>query len=286
MPPTTTTIPPDGACLIVVDEESIDGTISTILAASAAHGVTADSLVNGDNPGVDGNPWLLWSTDFAGDVAVLPTGIVGDEGWFTLPPDAPWSLQDFVDGVVSQTDLASVGDVMPIRNQDLATMVGMTCVAVVYDGDVAMAYEPITANLQGDRYGLFAFTILEVQLPGTIDESQDATSLYDVTIVVEEPIEWTDRFAITIRDHEPDDIRIGARWNSNQSLSLIFGKSDFSPDAVMTVSVEGFSFEAAMQWSVEQDRYEYVVDTGGVVLSGLRVSIQTDEGGVDNSVVE
>ena len=84
-----------GICLVIIDQEGIDNDIKTIEAAAASHGVLPDVLVNDDRPTEVGNPPLVWNTDFAGDVVLLPTGQVDDEGWFAPPP--PPAIR-YVDG--------------------------------------------------------------------------------------------------------------------------------------------------------------------------------------------
>ena len=116
--------------------------------------MTADFLVNDDMPTEVGNPPLRWNTMFPGDVVLLPSGQVDDEGWFALPDSTPFfSLEDFVEGTVPQSLLDKIEDVVPLRNQDLVELIGKTCVAVVYDNDISMNYgePPINANLQGAR---------------------------------------------------------------------------------------------------------------------------------------
>ena len=140
-----------------------------------------------------GNPWLLWNVIGAGDKALLPSGEVKDEGLYRIPdspmyldgPPVPWTVQEFVDGVVPQDELDKIEGIVPLRNHDLEDLVGQTCVAVVYDSDISINYDPINGNLQGGRHGLFAFTVGEVKSPGSIPESTSDTSLLDLWIEVE-----------------------------------------------------------------------------------------------------
>ncbi len=53
--------PESPMCLLIIDEDTIDNDISTIMEAAASHGVTPDELVNDDHPTEVGNPWLLWN---------------------------------------------------------------------------------------------------------------------------------------------------------------------------------------------------------------------------------
>ena len=193
-------------CLLLIDEDTIDNNISTIEAKAAEHGETSDWLVNDDSPTETGNPPLRWNEFFPGDLVLLPGGEVQDEGMFTLPPcieyaddrgpgDYPgvWVeypdykafVQAFIAGTVPKEQLDKILGVKPLRNNDLRSLVGRTCIAVVYDSDISINYEPIYGNLQGARYGLFRFTTLGTQLPGSIPESTSSTSLLDIWVAVE-----------------------------------------------------------------------------------------------------
>ena len=67
--------------------------------------------------------------------------------------------------------------------------------------------------------------------------------------------------------------------------------------AYMTVSVDGadegydpnvepFILEAPMTYNANEDRYEFELSNVGVNLDGRRLSIQTDEGGAYNVIIE
>jgi hypothetical protein len=277
---------PDGEGLIIIDEETIDNGRFSVEWFADMHGVAPDFLVNDDDPTEVGNPPLRWNVLFPGDVVVLPGGQVDEEGFFALPPDTPFTLADYVAGTVPQSALDPVFDVMPFRNHDLYDLVGKTCVAVVYDSDISMNYLPIQGNLQGARYGLFRFQVLDVVVPGSLPESGSSTSLYDVMLMVLPPAEPTFRHALPIRDHEPDSISITrARYTDSTDLLQVWGVSNFAPGAVMTVSVQDFILEAPMTYNPAQGRYEYTVVTP-VDLDGRRVLISTDEGGAYNAYIE
>ena len=214
-----------------------------------------------------------------------------------LPEEIPWPLQDFVDGVVPQDQLDKIPDVMPLRNQDLARLVGRTCTAVVYDSDISMNYHPINANLQGARYGLFTFTVLGLEVPGSLPESGSSTSLYDLWLRVEPPMDGVEGFLVTVRDHEPDAIAIvTARYVPDTDRLLVIGESNFAPGAFMTVSVDGpdagtdllvdpFLVEAPMTFSPEGGTYHHD-ETTATDLAGRRILISTDEGGSYNDYIQ
>lgn len=70
-----------------------------------------------------------------------------------------------------------------------ARLSGRTYTAVAYDNDISMNYEQIYANLQGERYGLFSFTVLEVVVPHRLPETESDTSLYELCMRIEPPLE-------------------------------------------------------------------------------------------------
>jgi len=268
----------DCLCVVIIDEDTIDNDIKTIEAAAASHGIQPDRLVNDDRPTEVGNPWLRWNTLFPGDVVLLPAGQVDDEGLFAPPPDPPWSLEDYVAGIVPQSQLDKIDDVMPLRNHDLYRLIGRTCIAVVYDSDISMNFKPINGNLQGARYGLFAFTVLDVELPGTLAESGSSTSLYDLLIRVEPEQDGVcvEGFEVPIFDDEPDSIQFTRKRLRGNKLE-VWATSNYAPAASMTISIDGFVLEAPMTYNAMRNRYEYTVTAPN--LSGRRVMISTDFGG-------
>ena len=307
-PPVTddeTVTVPLGVCLVIIDEETIDNAISTILAAAAAHGVTGDFLTNDDSPTEVGNPPLRWNVNFAGDIVKLPGGQRDDEGLFALPEtiryaddrtladfglttSAEW-IAAFVAGTLPQAALDKVRDVMPLRNQDLAALVGRTCVGVVYDSNISINFQPLNASLMGGRYGLFTFTVLAVEVPGSTPESQSSTSLYDLWVQVEEPLGGGAPLQINLVDHPPDTVQITTAKQKANGKLFIFADSDFAPTAITTVSIDGsdagadpnvdpFALEANMPFRPAKQRYEFV-EMVAVDLTGRRVSVQTNEGG-------
>lgn len=274
-----------GDCLVIIDLDTIDNDISTIEAAAASHNELPGVLINDDHPTETSNPPLHWNELYAGDIVVLPGGKVDDEGIFALPPNTPFTIADYAAGIVPQADLDPVYDVMPLRNHDIYSMIGLTCVAVVYDSDISQNFVVIQGNLQGGRLGLFRFTVLDVLLPGTIPESQSSTSLYDLVVRVETPALPTIRYDVVIRDHEPDSIQTTrANYDSTTGVLEVWGTSNFAPTAIMTVSIDGFVLEAPMTYNSTDGRYEYSIVTG-TDLDGRRVMISTDEGGSYNVTI-
>ena len=201
--------------------------------------------------------------------------------------------------------MAIRGATTPLRNQDLARLKGLTCVAVVYDSDINMSYEQIYANLQGERYGLFSFTVLEVQVPYRLPETQSDTSLYELCMRVEPPQEPGLGFEVDVHDHEPDAVEIKLAVYSGGTLT-VHAESDFAPGtdladqffpATMTVSVDGLDSDGdgcftpflleveMMMFNADENRHEFEFDTG-VDLRGRHLSIQSDHGGTYNAFIE
>ena len=89
-----------------------------------------------------------------------------------------------------------------------------------------------------------------------------------------------------MRDHEPDSIQTTrASYEPDSNLLEVFGKSKFSPAALMTVSIEDFVLEDPMTFNPSTEEYEYVITTSED-LRGRRVTISTDEGGAYNDFIQ
>jgi hypothetical protein len=187
---------------------------------------------------------------------------------------------------------------MPMRNQDLAQLVGETCVAVVYDSDISINYEPLTGNLQGARYGLFHFRVEALEVAGSIPENKSDTSFHGLWLRVlgepgpgGEPLDF-----VEVRDHEPDAIEI-TRSRCRDNVLEVIGESDWAPGAIMKVSVDGpdkgtdplvdpFLTEEEMDY-IGRGRYRLRLPMGPFTescsdLTKRRLSIDTDEGGAYN----
>jgi hypothetical protein len=94
-------------------------------------------------------------------------------------------IQDFVAGVIPQEDLDPVYGVMPLGNEEIQALVGRSIVGIVYDSDISINYEPLQANLQGERYGQLLFTVLDAVPPGGLPESGSSDSLWDVLVRID-----------------------------------------------------------------------------------------------------
>ncbi len=250
-------------------------------------------------------------------------------------------LAAFGYGVIPQNQLDPVDNVHPLRNQDLVNLVGRTCTAVVYDSDISMNYLTQQASLQDERMGLFSFTVLAVEVPGDmpdanctstsfvangnvvatdgewpceLPESKSSTSLYDLWLRVEDPIDPGQGYYVQPRDHEPDTAQMNTHEYSSGTLT-IEADSDFPAQsdcsylpftsqypwnplsidpninqACMTTSVDGPDlggdpnvdpsvFEQQMTWNGSEWVY---TDSIAENLDGRRAMISTDEGGSYN----
>lgn len=155
------------SCILLMDEDSIDNDIPSIIQAAQSKGISVDALINKNNPTQQGNPALLWNTSYSGDTVTIPTGQTGDEGVFSLPQilngkNGSLSLNDFLAGNEPQADLDEVQNVQPLGNAQLNGLAGKSCTAIVYDSDISINVAPLQANLQGARLGQFKFTVQAV----------------------------------------------------------------------------------------------------------------------------
>jgi hypothetical protein len=259
--------------------------------------------------------------DPGGDLVLFPTGQVDDEGWFNLPDEihyvdghasphcgasshTEW-FEKFREGTIPQRCLDKIANVQPLDNQDLAQLVGETCIAVVYDSDISMNYEPIYANLQGARYGLFHFTVEALEVWGSIPENKSDSSSYGLWLRVEgippeggAPLDF-----VEVRDHEPDQVEITRARCSSNTLTVT-SESDFTPfnapGASMTASVDGpdrGTNEEVVPFLVEEPmdyigrgrwRLQYNMSQVPENCSNIRkrrLSTQTKDGGIYNDRV-
>jgi len=191
-----------------------------------------------------------------------------------------------VNGTVPQDQLDKIDDVMPLRNHALFDLVGKTCVAVVYDSDISINFQPLLGNLQGDRYGLFAFTVLEVIVAGSLDESGSSTSLYDLRVRVEGPQQFTAAYQTPIDEDPPDTVAMPVRTYDNGTMILtVEATSSQSPGAMLTVSVDGVSLEKTMTYNAGTMSYEFS-QFSATNLDGRRIAVSSSEGGTFRDLVQ
>ncbi len=129
----------------------------------------------------------------------------------------------------------------------MATMVGETCVALVWDSDIGMDYNNRrTANLQGARLGLFTFEVLDVVKPqatvpgfagSPIPASTDSTSFFDVIIEVLPP-ETPDPAGFPVNDVLlPDTVQITS-FEFTNGLLTVRAETD-NRNAQLYIAIEG-----------------------------------------------
>jgi hypothetical protein len=160
--------------LLVLDKDGIDY-------GPPPHLLPEDA-VDPDNAGIGVRDGLHYFQSHVDSQVVLPSGNAGNDGWFALR-SAPiaWDssegandgLKNFAiagPGLGSPDDngdreslLSSVSDVVPIRADGLAMLVGRTVCALVYSGDITVtAGSPPMASLQGPTLGRMAFSIVSL----------------------------------------------------------------------------------------------------------------------------
>ena len=208
---------------------------------------------------------------------------------------------------------------MPLRNQEIESLVGQTCVAVVYDSDIDIDFLPLLANLQGERYGLFTFEILAVETPGslrradvpgatssdpwpnTLDESKSSSSIYDVWLEVLDPL--VDPLScvaglVDVVDHEPDSCSITTAKVINSGTTLrVRATSDFKDQTFVTFSVDGpdkggdedvdptflevpLTHISGKTWGID------IAIPAGQNLKGRRITVQSSDGCVYNRKID
>lgn len=270
--------------VVLIGEQMLDNGISTVIQQAQLLGTTPEFLVNDSNTVLIGNPWLPWSQFYAGSTVTLPTGHPGNEGMYALPANLPFPLADFVAGLVPQHQLAQIFGVSPLRNADLVSMVGRTFVGIAWDSSLSVNYAPLYANLQGERLGRIAFTVLDVRLPGSISESNSSTSQYDLVVRVEGPQAVALAYAPLVAGDVADSIQINVAEQQNNVLT-VSATSALGSLADMTVSVDGFTFESPMAYVAANAQYEARFVTT-LNLVGRRVTVSSRQGGSYSGTVQ
>ncbi|MGH7723924.1 MAG: FlgD immunoglobulin-like domain containing protein [Candidatus Eiseniibacteriota bacterium] len=254
--------------VLILDEETIDNDIHSIEDAADDCSLQPDRLINDDRPREVGNLPFRWNTLCPGGIVTLPSGQLFDEGVFALPPDTPWSLEDFVAGTVPQSQLDKIRDVNPLQTPELQLLEGHSFVAVVYDSDISMNYGPTNGNLQGARLGLFFFTVLDVIPPGTLPESGSDTSQWDLVIRVD-PV--PEDFCVELPDLDGSSPAVTAKVVDE----LVTGVESVVPEA----AASGIQFHrpypnpfaGSMSYSYRIADQEQAVDLGIYSISGRLV---------------
>lgn len=155
---------------LVIDEESIDN-------GNPPNNFTS-AQVNDNIARIGQRQTLAYFQNNVGKTITLYTGEVGDEGWHALKTiPTSWinagptnnGLQNYIQagpglgsGEGPEVLLDKIPNVTPLRARGLKMLVGQTILAVVYDGDVSINYDPLNGNLQGANLGMVALEVLNV----------------------------------------------------------------------------------------------------------------------------
>lgn len=168
---TTTQTAVTESVLLVIDEDAIDN--------GNAPNNFSETAVNDQLARVGQRQTLKYFKDNVGKTIDLFSGEVGDEGfhalkaipasWISAGPTGKGSL-NFLQagpGLGGGSDnkevlLDKIPNITPLRATGLKMLVGRTILAVVYDGDVSINYDPLNGNLQGANLGRVALEILQV----------------------------------------------------------------------------------------------------------------------------
>jgi hypothetical protein len=161
---------PDAAAVFVlIDEESIDN--------GNEPNDFSETDVNDDISEIGQREVLAYFNENTGEEITLYTGQTGDEAWFVLKEiPSSWDeagpnesgARNFMEagpglGQDESEDLLDeVPYVTPLRATGLSMLTGQTIIAVVYDSDISINYDPLVGNLQGENLGVVAFEVLNV----------------------------------------------------------------------------------------------------------------------------
>jgi len=161
--------PDTAAVFVLIDEESIDN-------GNEPNDFT-ETDVNDDISQIGQREVLVYFNENAGEEITLYTGQTGDEAWFVLKEiPSSWDeagpnesgARNFLEagpglGQDESEDLLDeIPEVTPLRATGLSMLTGQTIIAIVYDSDISINYDPLEGNLQGENLGVVAFEILNV----------------------------------------------------------------------------------------------------------------------------
>ena len=91
-------------------------------------------------------------------------------------------------GSIIQSRLDKVKGVEPINPNNYNCLVGRQVVAVIHKSDVSVDSDSGKANLQGERRGLLAFTVLGIEPAGSIAESGSSDSFPVLRVRIDPPV--------------------------------------------------------------------------------------------------
>jgi hypothetical protein len=214
--------PGTGALLLIIDEDCIDN--------GTQPNNFSDVDVNDHLATVGLRQPLSWFRSHAGKVINLYTGDVGDEGlhavtaipasWKIAGPTANGARNFLQAGPglgsgINNTEvlLDKIPGITPLRATGLTMLTGNTILAVVYDADAAINYNPLNTSLMGATLGLVAFEVISVQK--RTDGSNSSLPSITVRIVTVEsasalPLRLFSNPPIPISSSEPFDVNLPA----------------------------------------------------------------------------
>ena len=166
----------------------------------------------------------------------------------------------------------------------------------VYDSDISINYQPVYGNLQGARYGLFAFRVIGVQRPGVLPEAMSDTSLVSLWLeVLELPPDPTAAvpYVAEVQHNDPDSVQItlGVIGGSGTDVTVwaTSDRQDQVPQPVLNVSVGPNSvheevppFSIDMTFNASLGRYEATVTAPVTPAPGHIVTVSSSMGGAYN----
>lgn len=284
--------PQQDVCLLLLDQTALHPNLNSVALVANQHGVSTDWLLNADVATPTSNLWLRWSESFPGDIVLLPGGHLGDAGWFALLPSSRWSLEDFVEGNISENQLANVVDVIPLHNQELVHLLGRTCVAVAHEDEITVDTAANQTDLRIQRYGRLAFTVIGITVPdentgGSVDDR-----FYDLRIRIESPRNFASHFSVSSLDLTPDNLELTKVSYRNSNLT-VWARSNDGPHASLHLSIASiahntsnipFLLDVPMAYHSKKERYEFTFATD-TNLDGRRITISSNRGGVANHTV-
>jgi len=223
-------IPP--TLFLIIDEDSVDNGLPP--------NFFSDTDINDDIADLGLREQLPFFAANVGQTIKLWTGEVGDEAWFaptTIPND--WvvtgptadGIRNFVGdptnpsfydvgkglGNIELGDpeefLDKIPDVIPLRAEGLALLVGKDVCAVVFDSDSSINYDKLVTDgsLKGANLGVVAFTVTAVdQLFGESSSSLPIVTLniLDASITCAETLGLFTEAPVSFSSSEPFDISI------------------------------------------------------------------------------
>lgn len=212
---------PRVATFLLLDADAIDTDTPAIEALADMMGVDPASLVN-DAIADKGVRAVLPIP--VGTVLALPTGQVGDEGWFALKETsipASWDaagptadgLQNYLvpgPGLGLGNDpealLDMIQDVTPLRTAGLDLLPDTTVCALVYKSDISINYGPLEGNLQGANRGLIAFDVIAIGPPsGSSFLPEMTVEIVDAAESCEEELTLLEDAPAPISSSEPSE---------------------------------------------------------------------------------